>query len=138
MPPHFFRRNVILMVVACLWPGAAGAAAAPRAFRAGAYAVDVTPETFPVIVNGGFTAVVAEQAHDRLFARWLVMEDAGGTRVGLCVVDSCMMPRELIERAKAEIEKATGLTPGRVMISATHTHSAPATMGCMGTHGDPH
>src|SRR5262249_54364326 len=40
-------------------------------FRAGAVAVDVTPEKFPVIVNGMFTARVANSATDRLHARCL-------------------------------------------------------------------
>ncbi len=107
-----------------------------KVFRAGAHAVDVTPTNFPVIINGGFFAVLANQASDRLHARCLVLDD-GETRVGLCVLDSCLIPREFADRAKVEIQKATGLLPERVMISATHSHSAPSLMAAHGADEDP-
>src|SRR4051812_46510987 len=74
--------------------------AAHAALRAGAYAQDITPETFPVIVNGNFTEVVAMKANDWLHARALVLDD-GATTVAIVVVDSCMLPRELLDEAKA-------------------------------------
>ena len=61
-------------------------AAATGPFRAGAAAVDVTPSTLPVRVNGGFLEKVVSQVHDRLFARAIVF-DNGTTRLALCVVD---------------------------------------------------
>ncbi len=109
--------------------------AAQQVFRAGAFAVDVTPTNLPVIINGGFLAVSAAQVTDRLHARCLVLDD-GQTRVGLCVLDSCLIPRELADQVKAEIQKATGLAPDRIMISATHTHFAPSLMQALGTPAD--
>jgi len=44
-------------------------------FRAGAAAIDVTPEKFPVSVNGMFNERVATKALDRLHARALVLDD---------------------------------------------------------------
>ena len=41
--------------------------------RAGAFAVDVTPEHFPISVNGGMADNQAKSAHDRLHARCLVL-----------------------------------------------------------------
>src|SRR5262249_58854232 len=81
---------------AALWPPAAARAE----LKAGTAVVDVTPERFPVVVNGMFTERLANAAHDRVYARCLVLDD-GATRVALCVVDSCMMPRELLDEAKA-------------------------------------
>ena len=49
--------------------GPLGAAEGGRVFRAGAYAMDITPTNFPVICNGGFFAATASQANDRLHAR---------------------------------------------------------------------
>jgi hypothetical protein len=106
------------------------------AFRAGAHAIDVTPPKFPVIVNGMFLERVAKTAHDRLYARCLVMDD-GRTRVAVVVVDSCMMPRDLLDRAKEMARARTGIPTDRMLISATHTHSAPAAMACLGTDADP-
>jgi hypothetical protein len=48
-------------------------------FRAGAAAVDITPTKLPVIVNGGFLERTADQVHDRLMSRALVLDD-GSTR----------------------------------------------------------
>src|SRR5438093_1588619 len=49
-----------------------------KAFRAGAAAVDVTPTTFPVIVNGMFDERTAAKATDPLHARaqvgWAVVQ----------------------------------------------------------------
>lgn len=137
MAAHSFLRHSLFVLLACAWPAAVWADDARAMFRAGAFAVDITPEKFPVIVNGNFFPVVADKAHDRLHARWIVLDDGKGTRIGLCVVDSLMTPRELLDEAKGEIEKATGLRPDRVMISATHTHSAPSVMGCLGSDADP-
>ena len=106
-----------------------------RIFRAGAHAIDVTPTNFPVIINGGFFAMHADRAVDRLHARCLVLDD-GTVRVGLCVLDSCLIPREFADEAKREIQKATGLAPERVMISATHTHYAPSLMSAHGVDAD--
>ncbi len=102
---------------------------------AGAAAVDVTPEKFPVIVNGMFLSRTADKAFDPVFARALVLDDRT-TRLAIVVVDSCMMPRELLDRAKDLAYSRTGIPPGRILISATHTHSAPAAMGCLGTDAD--
>src|SRR4051812_29148670 len=73
---------------------------AAAALRAGAFAQDVTPTEFPVIVNGNFAEVVASKASDALHARAIVLDD-GKERVAIVVVDSCMMPRELLDDAKA-------------------------------------
>src|SRR5688500_3469302 len=73
-------------------------APAPRGqqLRAGAAAVDITPTQFPVLVNGGFQPVVANQASDTLHARCLVLDD-GKLKLAICVVDSCLMPRDLLD-----------------------------------------
>lgn len=121
----FFRKQV-----------AAIEAAAPRVFRAGASEVDISPEKFPVIVNAMFTERTATNVVDRLYAKALVLDD-GRTRVAFCVVDTCMMPRDLIDRAKAIAATAIGIPSDRMCISATHTHSAPSAMACLGSRVDP-
>ena len=47
-----------------------------------------------------------------------------------------MMPRQLLDEAKALAKKATGIPTNRILISATHTHSAPSVMGCLGSSAD--
>lgn len=102
--------------------------AAPPELQAGAFAQDVTPEKFPVSVNGNFADRKATGAHDPLHARCLVLDD-GTTKLALVVVDSCMIPRPILDKAKALAEKATGIPAANVLISATHTHTAPAVAG---------
>lgn len=126
-----YRRIVFGLIGGWLLVGQAAYAA----LRAGAYAQDITPETFPVIVNGNFTEVIATKANDRLHARAIVLED-GATTVAIVVVDSCMLPRELLDEAKARAGKLTNIPADRILISATHTHTAPSAMGCLGSDAD--
>ncbi|HWN94596.1 MAG TPA: LamG-like jellyroll fold domain-containing protein [Methylomirabilota bacterium] len=109
--------------------------AADKVFRAGAYAIDITPTNFPVIVNAMFTERTATKAIDPLYARCLVLHD-GTNRIAIAVVDTCMMPRDLIDQAKELARRETGIPTERMLVSATHTHSAPAAMGCLGSRAD--
>jgi len=109
---------------------------AKRVFYAGASAIDITPESFPVLVNGGFLQNRASQVNDPIRAKAIVLDD-GATRLVIVVVDSCMLPRELIDQAKALAREKTGIPTERMLISATHTHSAPAAMGALGCLADP-
>ncbi len=111
------------------------AAGAKGILRAGAAAVDIAPRKFPVVVNGGFLQAQATRMNDPIQARCLVLDD-GTIRLAIVVVDSCMMPRELLDRAKALAREKTGIPTERMLISATHTHSAPSTMGALGTPPD--
>ena len=104
-------------------------------FRAGAYAQDITPDWFPVVVNGGFRPRYAKEALDPLHARCLVLDDGAG-QVAIVVVDSCVLDRPVMDKAKELAQKLTGIPAGRMFISATHTHSAPAVVGALGTDPD--
>jgi len=111
-------------------------APAKGVFRAGAAAVDVTPTHFPVIVNDSFNEAQATRAHDRLMSRAVVL-DGGQLRLAIVVVDSLMIPRELLDIAKQVAHEATGIPTERMLISATHTHSAPSALACLGSRADP-
>jgi Concanavalin A-like lectin/glucanases superfamily len=103
--------------------------------RAGCCAIDVAPASFPVLVNGGFLQNSAGRLNDPVRAKSLVLDD-GSIRLAIVVVDSCMMPRDLIDRAKELAREKTGIPTERILISATHTHSAPAVMGALGCPPD--
>lgn len=111
------------------------APAKARVFQAGAATVDITPTTFPVIVNGNFLEASANKAFDALHVRSFVLDD-GTTRIAFAVVDTCMMPRDLIDRAKELAAKESGIRVDHIVVSATHTHSAPSSMGCLGSRLD--
>jgi neutral ceramidase len=94
-----------------------------RVFQAGAYAIDITPEKFPVDSAGSMTPRLAPQAHDPLYARCLVL-DNGVTKVAMVVCDSCMIPREIFDAAKTQASNETGIPTSQILCSATHTHTA--------------
>ncbi len=112
------------------WWAASGAEA--QTLRAGAAQVDISPRSFPVIVNCGMLERTSNKLTFPLFARALVLED-GRTRLAIAVVDSCMMPRELIDKAKSLAHSRTGIAVDKMLISATHTHSAPSVFACLGS-----
>ena len=68
-------------------------------FRAGTAAIEITPTEFPRIIAGSFLENQASAVNSRLFARGFVLDD-GVTRLALVVVDTCMMPADLIDDAK--------------------------------------
>jgi len=131
------KLSVLVLIGAAVLPAGAAedANADAKTLRAGACAIDITPEKLPVIVSGGFLERTANKVRDRLYVRCLVLDD-GTTRVAIVIVDTLMMPRGLLDDAKARASKATGIPPERMMISATHTHSAPSVMGALGTGVD--
>lgn len=101
----------------------------------GAAVIDVTPEKYPVLVNGGMLNNSANGASSKLSARAIVVAD-GREAIALVVVDSCMLPRDLLDEVKQLAERKTKIRSNCMMISATHTHTAPAAMGCLGTDAD--
>ena len=100
--------------------------------KAGAYARNIDPVSFPVWVSGGIVAAKGERVIDSLFARSLVIEQ-GGNAIAVCVVDSLAVPASIVLRAKAIVSEQIGIPSDRILISATHAHSAPCVMGAHGT-----
>lgn len=105
-------------------------------FCAGVAAVDITPTTLPVIVNGGFLERQADRVHDPLMCRALVLDD-GSLRLAIVVVDNLMMEQELVDEAKRLAHALTDIPMSQMLIAATHTHSAPSVMACLGSRADP-
>jgi len=133
---RFYRCGLPLLVAGGCLVFAQPGEQPPRGLHAGAAVVDISPDRYPVRVNGSFTERSADRLVDPLFARAVALDD-GTTRLVLCVVDSCMVPRDLIDAAKEQASAATGIPLDHLLVSATHTHSAPAAMGCLGSRIDP-
>jgi hypothetical protein len=105
-------------------------------FQAGAAIVDVTPNTLPVLVNGGVLSRSVGKVKTPVKARAFAFSD-GTERIVSVIVDSCMIGRTLLDQVKADASAQTGIPTNHILISATHSHSAPASMGCLGTDADP-
>lgn len=125
------------LIVVCCLAGACGHEMANGAsLRAGAAVTDITPTNLPIRTAGNLTLTVVSKIADPLHARALVLDD-GTTRLVLAVVDSCMIAREDLDEAKAIASRATGISVSNMMISSTHTHTAPAVYGCHGNDPEP-
>ena len=130
--------SLAILAICCCQSFAApppDAAPADRVFRAGAATVDITPPKLPVIIAGGFLEGKGTKIMDPLHARCLVLDD-GKTKIAFAIVDTCMMPQALLDDAKKQASTQCGIPVDHLMVSATHTHSAPAAMGCLGTRQD--
>jgi len=79
------KQNWILAVVCMI--GAAQAELKAE-LRAGCSVVDITPYTFPVLVNGGMLSRSLAKVKTPVNARALVFSDSDET-VAIVVVDSC-------------------------------------------------
>ena len=112
----------VWLALAGSWPGWAQQA---PVLRAGAAAVDISPQQFPVNMPGGFSANLAEGVHDPLHARALVLDD-GATALALVVVDTLGLGREVVDEIKKLAAERGGVAAEKILLAATHTHSAPA------------
>ena len=93
-------------------------------FRAGAAKINITPKVWPVQLIGSFSERLADKAHDPLHARAIVCDD-GKTRLAIVIVDNCLIGRNYIDQAKALAAKRTKIRSDRMLVAATHTHTAP-------------
>lgn len=98
----------------------------PRgAFRAGAAEVDITPAIgYPVFGHSLDGAPRTTGYRGRLWARAIALEDARGERLALVSVDLGAVSG-LLQRKVASQIASLGLSPARLMLAATHTHSGP-------------
>ncbi len=113
-----------LLAVACVVLGFSARANAE--LKAGAFAQDITPSHLPSPINGNMKGGTAASVHDPMHARCMAVANEGSELI-FCVVDSCMIPREVCEKAKAIAAEATSVPAAHILISATHSHSC-ATM----------
>ena len=128
---HTLGLSLVWLLLTSLAP-----AVSTAELRAGAAVIDVTPVQLPVLVNGSMMSRSTDQVSTRLHARAIVMDD-GQERLAIVVVDSCMMPAWLLDEAKQRASQLSQVRPDRILISATHTHTAPSTFACLGTDADP-
>jgi len=98
----------------------------------GAASVDITCEPGPEL--GGFLARVQPSTNVRthLFARALYLAKGDESLLWL-VADSLAYTPEIVARLKTELSRRLSLEPWRIVIAATHTHSAPVASRLSGT-----
>ncbi|QDS86041.1 Neutral/alkaline non-lysosomal ceramidase [Rosistilla ulvae] len=91
--------------------------------RVGVADVDITPlESYPMA--GYFHERLSTGQRDPLRAKAIVMRD-GETACAVAFCDMLGVSRDLYEEVRDQAAKATGIEPGRIVVSATHAHTAP-------------
>lgn len=98
--------------------------------RAGTARVDITP-TGSVWMDGMIRAHPSTGVHDALWARALVMsgDQELDRACAIVSVDVCSLTERDASAVRERVEKEIGIPAARIVISATHTHSGPATVG---------
>src|SRR5581483_7371941 len=81
------------------------------------------PPNLGVSLCGAMQERVAQNIHDELHARCLVL-DNGEQRIALVVVDLIAATKDLLGEIKHQIHSFTGIPLTNILISCTHTHSA--------------
>src|SRR5262245_47887880 len=93
--------------------------------RAGFARVDITPPPGAGLFGYGTGGARSRGHRMRLNARALVLEDPAGERLAFLLADlgavSALLQRKVADR----IQPRTGIGADRLLLSATHTHSAP-------------
>jgi hypothetical protein len=90
---------------------------------AGAATSVITP-ALGVSLCGSMIDRTAENIHDELHARSLVL-DNGDVKLALVVLDLIAARKEWLSEIKHLIHSYTGIPLAHILISCTHTHSAP-------------
>lgn len=93
--------------------------------QAGFARVDITPPPGVGLAGNGPEGAEARGYRLRLYARVLVLADAGGNRLALVVAD-LPLSSALLHRRVAELTRRTdGIGADRLVIAVTHTHAGP-------------
>lgn len=87
---------------------------------AGAAAVDISPDVFPIDLRSGRS----NHVHDPLHVRAVAFQNGTGRAV-IALIDDIGVGREMSDEVKAAVAAKTGWKPEEMLVSATHTHSAP-------------
>ncbi|WP_417390887.1 hypothetical protein [Gimesia sp.] len=93
-----------------------------KVLKAGAATSNITPPLGEAIV-GGFAPFPAENVHDELHARCLVL-DNGETKIAFVICDNLGITEDVYQAARDFIKAETDLPPENILMAATHTHSA--------------
>ena len=95
-----------------------------RTFLAGAATSNITPPLGASLDGPVSKPGPARHIHDDLFARCLALSN-GQTRLAIAVCDCTMISDDVFAAAKERVTALTGIPPGDVMMTATHSHSTP-------------
>jgi hypothetical protein len=131
---------IAVLALTALMAGVANAAE----FRAGVADVLITPlppgmqgapdlfhSTQPLYLDGYWDERPQSGVHDDIHVKALVLDD-GQTRIAILSLDLIYLYAQWVDAIK---RAAIGFVPENVIVTCTHTHSAPCTIGIFGPQG---
>jgi hypothetical protein len=118
------RRLLAVMAIAAVGPAWAAGSTAGE-LKAGIGRAVITPQG-PIWMSGYASRTHPSEGvvHD-LWAKALLIEDSGGSRVVLVTTDLIGLPHELAEEVAARLKAKHGLDRSQILLSVSHTHSGP-------------
>lgn len=122
---------VLAVVLTGMLPCPLTAQNAPPApsWKAGAASAKITPETMMWMAGYAARTKPAEGVELDLYSKALVIEDHAGTKWALITLDLIGVPRTMRLFMAENVEKQFGISPARLVINASHTHSGPELRG---------
>ena len=99
--------------------------------RVGSAAVEFATDD-SMVIAGGIGPRYADGQEGKLRAVATVIEGADGTRIAIVTCDILTIRRDYLDAATDRIEDELRIPAGNVLINATHTHHAPATVAVHG------
>lgn len=89
----------------------------------------ITPDySVPLAAYGNSAARMSQKVLHPLFATCIALEDGSGQPLLLITTDVNNVYDAVLAPLREEVTAATGVSPERVIVSATHTHSGPDQM----------
>ncbi len=122
---YFFLIQILLLFTFQGVYAFSGAPPATDTWKAGTARAVITPASSMWLAGyAARTSPSTGKLHD-LWAKALVLEDAGGRQAVLISTDLLGVPKALSARIKSRLEEQYGLSVGQIMINSSHTHSGP-------------
>jgi len=103
--------------------------------RVGSAAIEI-PADDAMDMAGGIHAWKANGAEAPLRATAIVLA-CGDEKLAVCSCDVLFVQKDFVDPVLAKVRGATGIPPERVLVHATHTHSAPSATRVHGYDRDP-
>lgn len=119
------RRQIwIFLFVAVLAPAQTG-------WKAGVARVAITPGEPVWLAGFANRSRPSEGVLEEIYAKALALEDASGAVSVILTSDLLGFTRSNVETIAARVEAATGVPRARLLLNASHNHSAPVTRGLL-------
>ncbi len=115
----------LTLLFGCLFVGptlASGNQKSDTVFKAGFAERDITPD-IGMEEPGNYGKNYHRTFHDQCKVRAVVFDD-GKKKVALVGLDLLFITRSVVQEVRAEIQKRCGISPGAIMIGASHSHSS--------------